>query len=287
MRRMVVVVVVVMMGGAGAGSAVTGPAYESRTAAGCDFRSICRRPKGAVGEAVLSASVEAVIFDVDGTLVDSERDGHRVAFNLAFEEHGLPYRWDIEPYGRLLETTGGRHRLHRYLAEEGVSQEQRDELVPSLHTRKTELFRELVTGGRVQARPGVDKLLDELENAEVRLAVATTGSRDWVQPLLDQLFGPGRFSPVVTGDDVSVRKPDPSAYLQALAGLELPPARALAVEDSANGLVAARNAGLACVVVVNDYTAEQTFDGAAMVVDSFGDLDVATLRGVVAGGSRT
>lgn len=231
-------------------------------------------------------SVEAVIFDVDGTLADSERDGHRVAFNLSFEEHGLPYRWDVEPYGRLLETTGGRRRLHRYLADQGLEKEQRDELVPSLHTRKNELFQELVTGGRVQARPGAAELLDELEDAGVRLAVATTGSRAWVEPLLDQLFGQGRFSPVVTGDDVSVRKPDPSAYLQALAALDLPPARVLAVEDSANGLAAARDAGLACVVVINDYTAGQAFDGAALVVDSFGDLDLATLRGAMAEGSR-
>ncbi|HVL04054.1 MAG TPA: HAD-IA family hydrolase, partial [Acidimicrobiales bacterium] len=224
--------------------------------------------------------VEAVIFDVDGTLVDSERDGHRVAFNLAFEQLGLPYRWEVEPYGQLLETTGGQQRLHRYLEGEGMTHEERDELVPRLHARKNELFRDLVAGGRVAARPGVEDLLDELEGAGVRLAVATTGSRAWVVPLLDRLFGADRFSPVVTGDDVDVRKPDPSAYLQALAPLDLDPSKALAMEDSANGLIAAQAAGLTCVVVVNDYTSDHNLDGAALVVDTFQDLDVGALRRV-------
>ena len=222
--------------------------------------------------------MEAVIFDVDGTLVDSERDGHRVAFNLAFEQHNLPYRWEVEPYGRLLETTGGRQRLERYLAGEGMAEAERHDLVPRLHARKNALFRELVAGGAIDARPGVEALLDELERAGVRLAVATTGSRAWVEPLLERLFGATRFSPVITGDDVEVRKPDPSAYLQALQGLDLAAGQALAMEDSANGVVAARGAGLACVVVANDYTSEHDFDGASLVVDSFEELDVATLR---------
>lgn len=221
--------------------------------------------------------MDAVIFDVDGTLVDSERDGHRVAFNLAFEAEGLSYRWDVEPYGSLLETTGGKQRLHRYLEGQGMDQATRHDLVPRLHAAKNESFLELVTTGAVQPRPGVHVLLDALDVADVRLAVATTGSRAWVDPLLDRLFGAGRFSPVVTGDDVAVRKPDPSAYVQALDALGLAPHDALAVEDSANGLLAARAADLACVVVANDYTAGQDFTGAALVVDSFETLDPTTL----------
>lgn len=222
--------------------------------------------------------MDAVIFDVDGTLVDSERDGHRVAFNLAFEEHGLAYRWDIEPYGRLLETTGGRQRIDRYLKAEGMGEDERRERVPRLHARKNELFQELVASGRINARPGVEKLLDELDGAGIRLAVATTGSRAWVEPLLARLFPATHLSPVITGDDVEVRKPDPGAYLLALDGLGLAASRVLAVEDSANGLVAAQAAGLACVVVANDYTADHDFAGAALVVDTFEDLDAATLR---------
>lgn len=222
--------------------------------------------------------MDAVIFDVDGTLGDTERDGHRVAFNLAFEELGLAYRWDVETYGKLLEITGGRRRLHAYLEGQGMAQAERDDVVPRLHTRKTERFQELVADGRIEPRPGATALLDELEGAGVRLAVATTGSRAWVEPLLERLFGPGRFSPVVTGDEAPVRKPDPSAYLQALEGLDLTASSVLAVEDSNNGLVAARAAGLACVVVANDYTADHDFHGAALVVDTFEDLDLAALE---------
>ncbi len=222
--------------------------------------------------------MDAVIFDVDGTLGDTERDGHRVAFNLAFEELGLAYRWDVETYGKLLEITGGRRRLHAYLEGQGMAQAERDDVVPRLHTRKTERFQELVADGRIEPRPGATALLDELEGAGVRLAVATTGSRAWVEPLLERLFGPGRFSPVVTGDEAPVRKPDPSAYLQALEGLGLTASSVLAVEDSNNGLVAARAAGLACVVVANDYTADHDFHGAALVVDTFEDLDLAALE---------
>ncbi len=226
--------------------------------------------------------MEAVIFDVDGTLGDTERDGHLVAFNLAFEELGLPYRWEIEEYSRLLEITGGQQRLQAYLEGQGMPPAERDEIVPRLHGRKNERFQELVASGRVEARPGVIALLDELETTGVRLAVATTGSRVWVEPLLERLFGLARFSPVVTGDEAPVRKPDPSAYLQALDGLGLPASSVLAVEDSANGLVAARAAGLVCVVVVNDFTRDQDFDGAALVVDTFEDLDLAALHQVLA-----
>ncbi|MGH9035114.1 MAG: HAD-IA family hydrolase [Acidimicrobiia bacterium] len=223
-------------------------------------------------------SLEAVILDVDGTLVDSERDGHRVAFNIAFEEFGLPWRWDVEEYGRLLAVTGGQTRLHAYLESQGVAEEQRADLVPRLHRRKTEVFLELVAAGKVEARPGVREFLDEVSAAGLRLAVATTGSLAWVEPLLERHFGRDRFEVVVGGDDVKATKPDPAAYLIALERLGLEARDTVAVEDSVPGLGAARAAGVPCVVVVNDYTRGQDFSGAALVVDGFADLDVATLR---------
>ncbi|MGH8904234.1 MAG: HAD-IA family hydrolase [Egibacteraceae bacterium] len=215
-------------------------------------------------------NLEAAIFDVDGTLVDSERHGHRVAFNLAFEEFGLVDRWDEESYGTLLLTTGGQRRLHAYFACQGLPPAERDELIPRLHRRKTEILAEMIDQGRIEPRPGVSRLLAELEDAGVTLAVATTGSRRWVERLLDSLFGLERFSVVVTGDDVSHRKPHPDAYNRALAGLGRPPQAVVAIEDSANGLTSARAAGLACLVVVNGYTADQNLHEADLVVDSFG-----------------
>ena len=221
----------------------------------------------------MDSDLAAVVLDVDGTLVDSERDGHRVAFNGAFEAFGLPYRWDVEPYGRLLAVTGGERRLHAFLASREVSDEVCREVVPRLHRRKTELFQELVAQDRVPARPGVSELLDELDACGVRLAVATTGSRAWVDPLLDRRFGAARFTVVVGGDDAPARKPDPSAHRLALERLGLSAGQAVAVEDSRNGLLAAKAAGLVCVVVVNDYTLDQDVSEADLVLDGFGGSD--------------
>ena len=213
------------------------------------------------------------MFDVDGTLVDSERDGHRVAFNLAFEALELPYRWDVELYGKLLRITGGQRRLHHFLEGEGVPAEERESLVPELHRRKTELMGELVDDGAVEVRPGARRLLDELAADGVRLAVATTGSRGWVEHLLDRLLPGVAFEAVVTGDEVEARKPDPEAFTLALDRLDLDTARVVVVEDSEEGLEAARAAELATVVVVNGYTADHELEGAIVVTDGFGEPD--------------
>lgn len=222
-------------------------------------------------------ALDAVIFDVDGTLVDSERDGHRVAFNLAFEEAGMPDRWGEDLYGRLLETSGGRRRLRRYLVGEGHPEDEADRLAGRLHRRKTELFRELVANGRIPARRGAQRLLDEVADAGIPAGIATTGSRAWVEPLLDRLFGLDRFAVVVTRDDVEVRKPSPEAFTTAVAQLGSDPRRTVVVEDSENGLRAARAAGLPCLVVVNGYTRGHDLDGAELVVDRFGAPGTASV----------
>ena len=215
--------------------------------------------------------LEAVVFDVDGTLVDSERDGHRVAFNLAFEEFGLPYRWDVEEYGRLLRTTGGQRRIDGYLAGQGVPEEERAELAPALHRRKTALMSGLVDEGTVGDRPGVKRLLEELVEEGVRLAVATTGSRGWVERLLERLLPGLAFEVVVCGDEVAERKPDPEAFTTALERLKLAADRVVAVEDSAEGLESAVGAGLATAIVVNGYTRGHDLDRAGLVLDGFGE----------------
>ena len=217
--------------------------------------------------------LEAVVFDVDGTLVDSERDGHRVAFNLAFEEFGLPYRWDVEEYGRLLRTTGGQRRIDGYLASQGVAERERAELAPALHERKTALMSELVDAGTVDVRPGVKRLLAELAGEGVRLAVATTGSRGWVERLLDRLLPGVAFEAVVCGDEVAERKPDPEAFTAALERLKLSADRVAAVEDSAEGLESAVGAGLATAIVVNGYTRNHDLARAGLVLDGFGEPD--------------
>jgi HAD superfamily hydrolase (TIGR01509 family) len=221
-----------------------------------------------------AGGLQAVIFDVDGTLVDSERHGHRVAFNRAFEAFDLPYRWDEVLYGELLHTTGGQRRIDGYLATQGVDEEDRAWLAPALHKRKTEILQQLVDDGVVQVRPGAARLLAELATEGVTLAVGTTGSRGWVERLLRRVLPEVSWAAIVTGDDVSERKPHPEVFTVALKELGLDgPDGAVVIEDSGEGLAAARAAGTPCAIVVNGYTVEHDLDGADLVLDGFGVPD--------------
>ncbi|MFC7220166.1 HAD-IA family hydrolase [Streptomyces polyrhachis] len=223
--------------------------------------------------------LRAVVFDVDGTLVDSERDGHRVAFNAAFEEAGLPDRWDVATYGTLLRIAGGERRLAFWFEASGRLPGEARELAARLHPQKTRLMRELVEAGRIAPRPGARELLAELAAHGVAVHVATTGTRAWVEPLLDTAFGPC-FTTVVTGTEVPDLKPSPAVYERVLTLTGLAPHETVAVEDSANGVRAAVAAGLRCLAARNAYTADDDFSGAS--VDATG-LDDPRLVGWVRG----
>lgn len=186
--------------------------------------------------------LKAIIFDVDGTLVETERQGHRVAFNRAFERTGLSDRWDEDLYGELLSVAGGRERFLHYFGERCQnSPGDPESIAAELHGLKVEEFAALVRDG-LEARPGILRLLGELRQKGIAMAVATTGTRG---PVLELLAGLGsgyaaRFAAVLTADEALRKKPDPQVYEMALAQLGLSPREALAVEDSRNGLLAAR-----------------------------------------------
>ena len=233
--------------------------------------------KNRQGEEQNELSLKAVILDVDGTLAETERHGHRVAFNKAFEQMGLPDRWDEELYGDLLSVTGGVRRLvHYFTRYQGMDENRAKQLAEQLHPVKTELFLKVIDAGEVPARPGALRLLKELEDEGIRLAVATTGTRGWVLPLLEQLRqrgGLGPFEVAVTGDDVTNRKPDPEAFEIALERLDLGPRASLIVEDSRNGVTSAKAASCCCIAVRGEYAKASDLDEADLVVDEFGEAD--------------
>jgi HAD superfamily hydrolase (TIGR01509 family) len=220
--------------------------------------------------------LRALIWDVDGTVAETERDGHRVAFNRAFAEAGLPWIWDVAEYAELLEVTGGRERILTYLQRRGdapAGATEREALARRLHPRKNAFYAELVAQGSIAARPGVRRLMDECRAQGMALAIATTTSRVNVDALFASLLGAdwqAWFAAVVCAEDAPDKKPQPQAYRLALQRLGVPPHEAFALEDSPNGLMAARAAGIACGVTRSTYFADAPFDGAAWVRD---DLD--------------
>jgi HAD superfamily hydrolase (TIGR01509 family) len=214
-------------------------------------------------------TVRALVFDVDGTLAETE-EIHRAAFNAAFAEAGLGWSWDRGLYGDLLRTTGGRERILAYARRVGA-----DVDAGALHARKTAIYTARVRGGTVALRPGVAALVDHARRTGLALAIATTTSRPNVAALLEATLGRGStlwFASVRTGEDVRAKKPDPEVYRLVLSDLGLPAADCLAFEDSRNGLLAARVAGLRTVVAPSIYSADEDFTGADVVVDTLEGL---------------
>ena len=222
-----------------------------------------------------------LIFDCDGVLADTERFGHLPAFNATFREFGLPVEWSEEEYGRLLAIGGGKERMATLLTPAFVEANglptETDGQAAELarwHKRKTEIYTEMVAEGRLPARPGIRRLIEEAQDAGWTLAVASTSAERSVRAILDEAVGPeraARFDLVLAGDVVARKKPAPDIYQLALQRLGVPASSALAIEDSRNGLLAATGAGLRCLMTVNGYTEDEDASEAILVVTSLGD----------------
>lgn len=217
--------------------------------------------------------LKAIIFDVDGTLAETE-EAHRTAFNRAFAEAGLGWNWSETLYGELLKVTGGKERLAFFIDSAGglgMSPTAVSLLIAELHWRKTAIYSEVVAAGGIDLRPGVERLIETALLDGVRLAIATTTSRPNVDALITSTLGKeglAAFEVIAAGDSVPRKKPAPDVFNAALASLALPPRDCIAVEDSENGLRAASAAGLVTLITPSRYSRGEDFTGAAAVAES-------------------
>ncbi len=229
--------------------------------------------------------LKALIFDVDGTLADTERDGHRVAFNAAFSDAGLGWDWDAPLYGKLLAVTGGKERIRYYIDDflkdfdwagvipEPENEDHRFEWIARLHKAKTAHYLDLLAKGTVPLRPGVETLLNQARAAGLVLAISTTTTPANVTSLLSATLGKDSldwFAVIAAGDIVPAKKPAADIYTYALDKLGLAAEDCIAFEDSRNGFLSSAGAGLTTIITTNGYTANDDFSGAALVIDGFG-----------------
>ena len=226
--------------------------------------------------------MKALIFDCDGVLVDTEKDGHRVAFNRAFAAKGLADEWDVELYGQLLRIAGGKERMRHYFDQNGYPDgaEDTDAFIKEMHKLKTDLFMQIIETGELPLRPGVERLVDQAIADDMTLAVCTTSNQRAVNLVVEKMLGHQRkakFSEILAGDVVSKKKPDPAIYNLAAERLNLASSECVVIEDSRNGLLAAKGAGMYCIVTTSSYTAAEDFSEADAVYPELGDGSAAAV----------
>lgn len=241
-----------------------------------------------------ATKIEAILWDMDGVLADTERDGHRPSFNQAFAECNLDTVWDVDRYGHLLEVGGGKERMTAHWNEVGwpnqfpIDETERQQKVKELHLRKTDIFMDMIKEGTIPLRPGVLRLIDEAIANNIQLAVCSTSNELAVRNLVNTLMGPERYSKfqIFAGDMVKKKKPAPDIYNMAVDVMKLDKTKCVIVEDSGIGLGAALAAGIACIVTKSSYTAKEDFTGAKKVVNELGDdpttgVTLATLESLL------
>ncbi|MBE9170665.1 HAD family hydrolase [Pleurocapsales cyanobacterium LEGE 06147] len=234
--------------------------------------------------------LEGLIFDVDGTIADTERDGHRVAFNRAFAEAGLDWEWSVEFYRQLLAISGGKERIRFYIEKyqpEFLSRNNLNDFIVELQRAKNTHYQQLLKTGSIPLRPGIKRLIGEARDRGVRLAIATTSALPNAIALVKQTLNPEWFEVIAAGDIVPVKKPAPDIYHYILQKMKLTPRNCIVFEDSYHGLQAATDAGLKTIVTVNEYTEGHDFAEAVLVVNHLGepDLPFTVIKGNIADAS--
>jgi HAD superfamily hydrolase (TIGR01509 family) len=239
----------------------------------------------------MANKLKALVFDCDGVLAETERDGHRVAFNRMFADKGLGIEWDGALYKELLKIGGGKERMRHFFDRTSwpAGTSDKDALIKEMHKLKTSHYTQIIESGQLPLRPGVARLVDEAVAAGVKLAVCSTSDEKSVNAVIEKMLGSARkakFDVILAGDVVSRKKPDPEIYKLALQRLGLRAAECVVVEDNRNGLLAAKGAGMYCVVTTNGYTEDEDFAEADLVVPELGDpptvrVDLAAIRRIV------
>jgi len=225
----------------------------------------------------MQASIDAILFDCDGVLADTERDGHRPAFNKAFQLNNIDENWDVELYGELLEIGGGKERMTFHWNKVGwpksIPEDQRAEIVKKLHLQKTDLFMEMIDQGAIPLRPGILRIVDDAIAAGIKLAVCSTSNEKAVANIVKVLMGPSRAErfQIFAGDMVKKKKPAPDVYNMAVDTMGLDKSRCVIVEDTHIGLGAAKAAGISCLITKSSYSASEDFTGSALIVDEIGE----------------
>jgi HAD superfamily hydrolase (TIGR01509 family) len=223
------------------------------------------------------SQIKGIFFDQDGVIIDTERDGHRVAFNETFKEFGYPFEWDVDEYHQLLQVAGGKERMRHYYQTKGfgveLKPEELDELIPRMHKRKTAIFIELIESGRLPLRPGIHRFMMEIVAAGLKIGVCTTSNEKAAHAVATKILADIPFDFVLAGDVVSKKKPDPEIYNLALEKTGLEPDECVVIEDSRNGVLAAKAAGMHVVATTNVYTEKEDLHEADIVLTSLGDPD--------------
>jgi len=223
------------------------------------------------------SKIKAVFFDQDGVIIDTEKDGHRVSFNMTFKEFGFTDEWSVDYYHELLQIAGGKERMKHHWQTRGFSKpippEQIDELIKDMHKRKTAIFVELIESGKLPLRPGIHRFMKEAMAAGLKIGVCTTSNEQAAKAITEKILKDIKFDIVLAGDVVSKKKPDPEIYNLALSKTNLKPDEVMVVEDSKNGVLAAKAAGTRVVVTTNYYTEKEDVSGGDIIVTCLGDPD--------------